>query len=83
MSDKNNDKSLTNKFELSNGFYMYYFVNESETISGYGIPSDTGWKWTRNDDLAVEISTGVDMVKNRTMPRFLTLPVLAPKGINQ
>ena len=30
MSDKNNDKSLTNKFELSNGFYMYHFVNESD-----------------------------------------------------
>ena len=65
------------------GLGCAYFVNESETIAGYGIPSDTGWKWTRKDDLAVEISTGVDMVKNRTMPRFLTLPVLAPKGINQ
>ena len=30
MSDKNNDKSLTNKFELSSGFYMYHFKNGSE-----------------------------------------------------
>ena len=30
MYDKNNDKSLTNKFELSSGFYMYHFKNDSE-----------------------------------------------------
>ena len=30
MSDKNNDKSLTNKFELSNGFYIYHFKNDSD-----------------------------------------------------
>ena len=30
MSDKNNDKGLTNKFELSNGFYTYHFKNDSD-----------------------------------------------------
>ena len=30
MTNKNNDKSLTNKFELSSGFYMYHFKNDSE-----------------------------------------------------
>ena len=30
MSVKNNDKSLTKKFELSNGFYMYHFKNDSD-----------------------------------------------------
>ena len=30
MYDKNNDKGLTNKFELSNGFYTYYFKNDSD-----------------------------------------------------
>ena len=30
MSIKNNDKSLTKKFELSNGFYMYHFKNDSD-----------------------------------------------------
>ena len=31
MSVKNNDKSLTKKFELSNGFYMYHFKNDSDS----------------------------------------------------
>ena len=30
MSDKNNDKGLTNKFELSDGFYTYHFKNDSD-----------------------------------------------------
>jgi hypothetical protein len=62
------------------GLGVAYFVNESGTVSGYGIPSENGWLWRRQDSLAREISTGVDMVNNRTMPRFLKLPFPKPEG---
>ena len=60
------------------GLGTAYFVNESGTVAGFGQPGENGWEWTRSDGLAREISTGVDMLNNRAMPRFLELPVPAP-----
>ena len=62
------------------GLGIAYFVNESGTIAGYGSPSKEGWKWNRQDSLAQEISTGVDILNNRAMPRFLNLPFPQPRG---
>ncbi len=64
------------------GLGAAYFVNESGTVAGYGQPGDQGWRWTRSDKLAREISTGVDMLNNRAMPRFLELPIPAPRRID-
>ena len=60
------------------GLGIAYFVNESGTVAGYGSPNKSGWVWKRDDSLALEISTGVDMVNNRAMPRFLKLPFPQP-----
>jgi septal ring factor EnvC (AmiA/AmiB activator) len=65
------------------GLGVAYFVNESATVAGYGQPTGDGWKWVRMDELGSEISTGVDMMKNRTLPRFLELPLPMPKRIDQ
>lgn len=65
------------------GLGTAYFVNESGTVAGYGQPGDKGWQWTRSDSLAGEISTGVDMLNNRAMPRFLELPIPAPQRIDR
>ena len=65
------------------GLGTAYFVNESSTVAGYGQPGDKGWQWTRSDRLAREISTGVDMLNNRAMPRFLELPLPAPQRIDR
>ena len=65
------------------GLGAAYFVNESGTVAGYGKPTSQGWQWTRSDNLAREISTGVDMLNNRAMPRFLELPVISPERIDQ
>jgi len=65
------------------GLGTAYFVNESGTVAGYGQPGDRGWQWTRSDSLASEISTGVDMLNNRAMPRFLELPIPAPQRIDR
>lgn len=64
------------------GLGTAYFVNESSTVAGYGQPGARGWQWTRSDRLAREISTGVDMLNNRAMPRFLELPIPAPQRID-
>jgi hypothetical protein len=65
------------------GLGVAYFVNESGTVAGYGQPTKDGWKWIRMDELGSEISTGVDMMSNRALPRFLELPVPMPERINQ
>ena len=65
------------------GLGIAYFVNESGTVAGYGSPSKSGWVWQRDDSLALEISTGVDMLNNRAMPRFLKLPFPQPEEAKQ
>jgi len=65
------------------GLGVAYFVNESSTVAGYGQPTEDGWKWIRKDELGSEISTGVDMMSNRSLPRFLELPVPMPERIGQ
>ena len=65
------------------GLGAAYFVNESGTVAGYGQPGESGWQWTRSDGLAREISTGVDMLNNRAMPRFLELPLPAPAEVKK
>ena len=51
--------------------------------SRVGQPTQDGWKWIRMDELGSEISTGIDMMNNRSLPRFLELPVPMPKRIAQ
>ena len=65
------------------GLGAAYFVNESGTIAGYGQPGTGGWNWTRDDSLASEVSAGVDLMKNRALPRFLELPLPAPERIER
>ena len=65
------------------GLGVAYFVNESGTVAGYGKPTSQGWEWKRQDSLSKEISTGVDMVNNRAMPRFLTLPFPEPEEVKE
>ena len=60
------------------GLGVAYFVNESGNVAGWGKPSESGWNWTRQDELAKEISTGVSIMENRAMPRFLELPIPLP-----
>ena len=65
------------------GLGAAYFVNESGTIAGYGQPGTDGWNWTRDDSLASEVSAGVDLMKNRALPRFLELPLPSPERIER
>ena len=78
------DDNMSREFQVMYfGLGTAYFVNESGTVAGYGQPGDRGWQWTRSDSLAREISTGVDMLNNRAMPRFLELPIPAPQRIDR
>jgi hypothetical protein len=78
-----NDDKSREFMVLYFGLGIAYFVNESGTVSGYGTPSTSGWKWVRKDSIAREVTTGVHMMNNRAMPRFLNLPVSAPGGLAQ
>ena len=64
------------------GMSIAYFVNESGTVAGYGIPSQRGWQWKRKDELSGEIRRGVAIRNKRALPAFLRLPIpaLKPKG---
>jgi hypothetical protein len=62
------------------GLGVAYFVNESATVAGYGQPESEGWKWIRMDELAGEISEGIDIMNNRALPRFLSLPIPMPEA---
>ena len=60
------------------GLGVAYFVNESGNVAGWGKPDKDGWQWTREDGLAEEISSGVSILENRALPRFLELPFPSP-----
>ena len=57
------------------GLGVAYFVNDSGNVSGIGKPSSNGWIWSRQDELAKEVSTGVAILENQALPRFLELPM--------
>lgn len=78
----NNDQSRE-FMVLYFGLGIAYFVNESGTVSGYGRPTSSGWKWTRRDEIAQEVTTGLQMMNNRAMPRFLELPFPVPSIVNR
>ena len=65
------------------GLGVAYFVNESGSVAGWGKPAKNGWQWTRQDELAKEISTGVSIMDNRAMPRFLELPISPPSNLKE
>ena len=51
-------------------------MNQELLLDGANHPQ--GWLWTRQDTIAKEVSTGGAMIQNRTLPRFLKLPVPTP-----
>ena len=61
------------------GMSVAYFVNESGTVAGYGIPSQRGWQWKQKDELSEEIRRGVAIRNKRALPAFLRLPIPALK----
>ena len=65
------------------GLGVAYFVSESGSVAGWGKPAENGWQWTRQDELAKEISTGVSIMENRAMPRFLELPISSPSNLKE
>ena len=64
------------------GMSIAYFVNESGSVAGYGIPSQRGWQWKQKDELSEEIRRGVAIRNKRALPAFLRLPIpsLKPKS---
>ena len=61
------------------GMSIAYFVNESGSVAGYGIPNQRGWQWKQKDELSEEIRRGVAIRNKRALPAFLRLPIPALK----
>lgn len=70
-------------FVIYFGLGVAYFVNESGNVAGWGQPEKSGWQWTRQDELAEEISMGVSVLENRALPRFLDLPFSHPSRLEK
>jgi len=57
------------------GLGAAYFVDETGTIGGYGIPAKGGWQWKVTEKIAPRIKEAI-AIHNRQIPaRFIQLPV--------
>ncbi|MFP6901662.1 MAG: DUF3450 family protein [Opitutales bacterium] len=57
------------------GFSAGYFVNDSATTAGYGMPGKDGWQWTQQNELADEVRKAVAIHGKRAMATFIELPL--------
>lgn len=57
------------------GLAQAYFVNADRDFAGFGHPVNGKWEWTRQDELAAEISHILSIMKNKGKPHFIHLPV--------
>jgi hypothetical protein len=57
------------------GLAQAYFVNADRNFAGTGRPVNGKWQWTRQDELANEISEILGVMQNKGKPHFIHLPV--------
>jgi len=57
------------------GLGAAYFIDESGSIGGYGIPGQAGWVWTRNDKISDQVKDAIQIFENKMPARFVQLPV--------
>lgn len=51
-----------------------WFVDQSDTRAGYGVPSPAGWTWTRDDGLAPRIREAIAVRQRQAPPALVELP---------
>ena len=58
------------------GLAQAYYVDSKAKIAGIGTPSEDGWVWEENTDLAASISRSIAIYENIIKPaEFVDLPV--------
>jgi hypothetical protein len=57
------------------GLAQAYFVNAERNFAGTGRPVNGKWQWSRQDELAGEISEILGIIQNKGKPHFIHLPV--------
>lgn len=62
------------------GLGRAYFTDPSDSVGGYGLPSEEGWKWQVESSIAAEVRKAIEMRRNQIPPEFLTLPIPANPG---
>ena len=57
------------------GLARAFYVNNSRTIGGYGVPSEAGWQWFPENELSSAIGRALDIYETRVSPQLIGLPM--------
>lgn len=57
------------------GLAQAYYVNVTGKKAGRGQPTEKGWIWEENDNLAGSVQTAIGMLESKTKAHFVAVPV--------
>ncbi len=58
------------------GMTQAWYVDQTGSYSGYGVPSSKGWVWTEEPILAASVAEAIAIQTRRATPAFVRLPIL-------
>ena len=61
------------------GLSRAFYVNRGETVGGYGVPSESGWRWQQDNSLSEIIARSMEVYEARLSPEFVMLPMKVEK----
>ena len=61
------------------GLSRAFYVNRGATVGGYGVPSESGWRWQQDNDLSETIARSMDVYEAKLSPEFVMLPMKVEK----
>lgn len=62
------------------GLTRAYFIDPSNSLSGFGTPSNAGWAWTVDSSIASRVRKAIEIRESQIPPEFLALPIQANPG---
>lgn len=61
------------------GLSRAFYVDRGASVGGYGVPSESGWRWQQDNELSEAIATSIDIYESRLSPEFVLLPMKVEK----
>jgi len=58
------------------GMTQAWYVDQTGSYSGYGVPSPSGWTWTEEPILAASVAEAIAIQTRSAAPAFVKLPLL-------
>ncbi len=65
------------------GLSQAWYVDDSGTLSGHGIPTKDGWQWTEDRSIASAVRKVIDIQTGEATAAFVTLPLLPTPSTKQ